>query len=78
MLAKPVVDGLEAEVEGKARVLRAKLSSTVGDALAERYDVGATPTFLAFDAKGRLVLRSQGRNVPVERLRHILAPGANE
>jgi hypothetical protein len=73
MLAKPVVDGLEAETEGKALVLRAKLTSAVGEALGERYQVTATPTLLAFDAGGRLVLRSEGRTVPVDKLRHILA-----
>lgn len=72
MLAKPVVDGLEGETEGKALVLRAKLSGAVGEALGDRYTVGVTPTFLAFDAHGKLVLRSEGRHVPVDQLRHIL------
>ena len=72
MLAKPVVDGLEGEADGKALVLRTKLTGAVGEALGDRYGVGTTPTFLASDATGKLVLRSEGRRVPVEQLRHIL------
>jgi hypothetical protein len=75
MMAKPVVDGLEGEVGGRALVLRTKLTGAVGEALGDRYQVGAVPTFLAFDARGRLALRSEGRKVPVDRLRAILLAG---
>ena len=72
LAAKPVVDGLENEVGDRAVVLRADLLSDVGEALGERYGVAATPSFLAFDAGGRLVLKQQGGRVPVAALRRIL------
>ena len=72
LAAKPVVDGLEDEIGDRAIFLRANLLSDVGEALGARYDVAASPTFLAFDAHGRLALKSIGRHVPVDELRRVL------
>ena len=59
-MAKPIVDRLERELEGKARVVRLSLFDTVGQDVARRYDVRGVPTFLVFDAEGTLVGREVG------------------
>jgi thioredoxin-related protein len=55
------VDGLERDLEGKARVLRLSAFSTVGRQLAARYGVRAVPTFLLFDGDGEMVHHQVGR-----------------
>lgn len=72
LTAKPVVDGLENELGDQAIFLRADLLGDVGDELGVRYGVGATPSFLAFDRHGKLVLKQQGGRVPVAELRRVL------
>lgn len=52
--AKPVVDELERDVGDRAIILRVDLLEDVGEALGD-LDVHASPTFLVFDARGRLV-----------------------
>jgi thioredoxin-related protein len=59
-LAKPVVDRLERELEGKARVVRLSAFDGVGQEVARRYDVRGVPTFLIFDAQGNLIGRDAG------------------
>lgn len=70
------MDGLERDLGDRAIVLRADLLSDVGEALGERYDVHASPSFLLFDGKGRLVLKQQGGSVPAARLRALVAGAA--
>ena len=72
--AKPVVDELERDVGDRAIILRVDLLSDVGEALGARFEVHASPTFLVFDARGRLV-QKQGGKVPAARVR-ALAAGA--
>ena len=55
MQAKPVVDGIERDIGSAAKVVRLDLLSEVGAAIASRYGVEFTPTFLVFDARGTLV-----------------------
>ena len=76
--AKPIVDGLEDDLGDKAIFLRADLLSDVGEALGDRFGVHASPSFLAFDAQGRLVLKQSGGKVPVARLRKILSGTADQ
>jgi thiol-disulfide isomerase/thioredoxin len=71
--AKPVVDGLEAELGDRASFLRVDLLGAVGEQLAARYDVTATPTFLVFDRRGQLVVKRSGK-VPTAELRRAIAP----
>ena len=59
-MAKPVVDRLERELEGRARVVRLSLFDAVGQDVARRFDVRGVPTFLVFDAEGTLVGREVG------------------
>jgi hypothetical protein len=48
------VDGLERELEGRARVVRLSAFSKVGQEVAQRYAVRGVPTFLIFDGQGEL------------------------
>ena len=59
-MAKPVVDRLERELEGKARVVRLNVFDEVGQEMARRYDVRGVPTFLIFDEQGNLIDRDAG------------------
>ena len=59
-MAKPIVDGLERELEGQARVVRLSALSALGQEVAQRYDVRGVPTFLIFDGQGALIGRQVG------------------
>lgn len=59
-MAKPVVDRLEEELEGRAEVLRIPLISPLGAALANRYGVRGVPTMLVFDGAGQMVYQQAG------------------
>jgi thioredoxin-related protein len=60
-LAKPVVDRLERDLEGEARVLRLSVWGSVGRELAARYVVRGVPTFLLFDGAGQMVHSQVGK-----------------
>jgi len=59
-LAKPIVDGLERELEGQARVVRLSVLGELGREVARRHGVMAVPTFLIFDGQGELIERQVG------------------
>ncbi|MGQ9521871.1 MAG: thioredoxin family protein [Anaerolineae bacterium] len=59
-MAKPVVDRLERELNGTAKVLRIDVMSQTGLALAQKYGVRAVPTFVVFDGKGQVVYAQAG------------------
>jgi thioredoxin-related protein len=59
-LAKPVVDGLERELEGRTQVLRLSVIDDVGGELAMRYGVRGVPTFVLLDGTGEVVLKQAG------------------
>jgi thiol-disulfide isomerase/thioredoxin len=46
LVAKPIVDGIEKDLQGKAKVIRVNLLSKIGKEIAERYDVRSIPTLL--------------------------------
>lgn len=60
-MAKPVVDRLERDLEGEARVLRLSALSGVGRQLAARYGVRGVPTFLLFNGDGEMTHYQVGR-----------------
>ena len=60
-LNKPVVDGIEDDLEGRAVVLRLDMLSEVGRSAAKQYGVKAVPTLLLFDGRGSVILRQTGR-----------------
>lgn len=59
-MAKPVVDRLEAQLEGKAEVLRVSLLSPLGRTLGARYGVRGVPTLLVFNGSGEVVYGRSG------------------
>ncbi|HLL55500.1 MAG TPA: thioredoxin family protein [Myxococcaceae bacterium] len=61
-MAKPAVDGLEKELQGRAEVAKVDIFSESGGELADRYRVSATPTYLVLDGAGNVVYRQVGGN----------------
>jgi thioredoxin-related protein len=60
LMAKPIVDGLEKDLQGQADVVRLSVLSELGRDVAMQYGVRAVPTFLIFDAQGTLIGRQVG------------------
>jgi len=72
LAAKPVVNGLEEDLEGTARVIRLDIASDLGQSAAGRYGVTSVPTTLLLDGEGSVVHRESGtpdREAFVERAR---------
>jgi thioredoxin-like negative regulator of GroEL len=55
LVAKPIVDGLESDLQGRAHVLRLNLLDSVGMSAARRFGVRAVPTFIVLDGEGQVV-----------------------
>lgn len=68
---KPIVDGLEQELQGRVRFIRLDIQQEVGRELAPLYDFQYTPTFIFFDAQGNEVWREVGR-LDAQRLRESI------
>jgi thiol-disulfide isomerase/thioredoxin len=60
LAAKPIVNGIEKDLEGRARVLRLNVLGKIGRELAGRYDVRGLPTVVAIDGAGKVVYRHTG------------------
>jgi len=60
LLAKPVVDGLERDLQGKVQVLRLGVMDKVGGQLALHYGVRGVPTLVLLDGAGEVALRQTG------------------
>lgn len=58
---KPIVDGLEQELQGRVLFIRVNVQEQAGRELAALYDFQYTPTFIYFDAQGNEVWREVGR-----------------
>ena len=59
-MAKPIVDGLEQELDGKAQVLRLSVMDDVGGELAMRYGARGVPTFVLLDGAGEVMFKQTG------------------
>ncbi len=59
-MAKPVVDGIEKDLEGTAKVIRLSVTSQVGNLMAQRYGVRGVPTIVVLDGEGEVVTVSVG------------------
>jgi len=66
-VVKPIVDGLEKQLAGKAKVVRLDVMSNVGRAAAARYGVRGLPTLVLVDGEGHPVFSQAGivRPAPV-------------
>ncbi len=73
-MAKPIVDGIEKDLQGKARVVRLDLFSRVGREVASRYGVPAVPTILILDADSKVIYRHTGMPDRREVVAQITAP----
>ncbi|MEW5829282.1 MAG: thioredoxin family protein [Chloroflexota bacterium] len=70
-MMKPVVDGLEKELNGRVEFIRLNIQDEAGQELAPLYGFEYTPTFIFFDAQGNEVWREVGRLDP-QRVRDAL------
>jgi hypothetical protein len=59
-VAKPVVDGLEGDLQGKARVMRLNVLDSVGMSAARRFGVRAVPAFFVLDGQGQVAYTQVG------------------
>jgi len=59
-MAKPIVDGIEKDLEGTARVIRLSLVSELGSQVAQRYGVRGVPTIVVLDGTGQVAAQSMG------------------
>ena len=59
-MAKPIVDGIERDLEGKAQVIRLSVMSEVGSHAAQQYGVRSVPTIIVFDGAGNVVEQQTG------------------
>jgi len=73
-LAKPVVDGLERELENQAQVLRLNVMNSVGGELAMRYGVRGVPTFVLLDGVGKVMLTQVGMPDRAEIMAAVMRP----
>ena len=76
LTAKPVVNGIEEDLEGTARVIRLDIGSEPGKSVARRYEVTSVPTVLVLDGRGEVVHRETGhpdREAVVDRARATAA-----
>lgn len=60
LAAKPIVNGIEKDLEGAARVVRLDISSELGGSVASRYGVSGVPTTLVLNGAGELIHRETG------------------
>jgi thioredoxin-like negative regulator of GroEL len=59
-MAKPIVDGIERDLEGRAKVVRLGVMNDLGIQAARRYGVRGVPTVIIFDGAGQIVEQSMG------------------
>jgi thioredoxin-like negative regulator of GroEL len=65
-VAKPIVDGLERDLAGRAKVVRLDLLSSVGQQAAGHFGVRGLPTLLVVDGEGQVILTQVGLLRPGE------------
>jgi len=59
-VAKPIVDGLEKKLTGKADVVRLDVMSAVGQQAANRYGIRGLPTLVVVDGNGQPIYNQVG------------------
>ena len=60
LAAKPIVDGIEKDLDGRAKVIRLDMLSKIGREIAARYGVQSLPTLLVVDADSKEIYRETG------------------
>jgi thioredoxin-related protein len=74
MAAKPIVDRLESEFEGRLIVIHLNIQEPAGKVLGGRYGFQYTPTFVLLDGEGRQLWRTIGAVDPTEVERSLGGP----
>ena len=59
-MAKPIVNGIEKDLQGQAKVVRLNFLNKLGRELARAYGVTAIPALIVFDGGGRVRYSHQG------------------
>lgn len=59
-MAKPIVDGLENKLTGRAEVIRLNVLSRVGQQAARRYGVRGVPSLVVVDGNGQAIFGQAG------------------
>jgi thioredoxin-like negative regulator of GroEL len=54
-VAKPIVDGIERDLQGQAKVMRLNVLSALGSHVAQKYGVRGVPTLVVLDGSDRPV-----------------------
>ena len=70
-MAKPIVDGLEKKLAGKAAVIRLDMLSRVGQQAARRYGVRGVPSLVVVDGRGQAVYGRAGIPRPAEVIEQV-------
>ena len=60
LVAKPIVNGIEKDLQGQAEVIRLNMLSKLGREIAARYGVNAAPTTIVLDSSGESVYQHAG------------------
>lgn len=63
-MAKPVVDRIETQLDGKAKVIRLDVTSSVGKEAAVAYGVRGVPSLLVVDGNGNTAYGLYGVPMP--------------
>ncbi len=66
MAAKPIVDGIERDNQGRLTVVRIDILEPESDPWKEEFGFQYTPTFVLLDGSGEVVLQSIGAIDPLE------------
>jgi thioredoxin-related protein len=64
--ARPIVDGLEAELSGRLKVIRLDVQGPSAGELGRKYNFRFTPTFVLLDGAGNVLLNRVGALEPQE------------
>jgi hypothetical protein len=59
-VAKPIVNGIEKDLQGRATVVRLNLLTKLGREVARSHGVTAVPATMVFDGAGRVLYRHEG------------------
>ncbi len=66
MAAKPVVNGIDKQLEGRVRIVRFDVARANGKKVAAKVGLDMVPTFIAYDSEGIERWRTQGTPNRVE------------
>ncbi|MBN1937573.1 MAG: thioredoxin family protein [Anaerolineae bacterium] len=77
-MAKPVVDGIEKDLQDRAKVIRLDIGNEIGQLAAQRYGVRSVPTLFVLDGQGQVndyVVGIPNRKAVVDMVNTLLEKG---